>query len=161
VILTENKIFSLKIHCRGWAAKLLNHARIIESLLYLYRQKYHLGTDHSVLTWLTNFKNLEGQTTHWIQCTWQWTNTADSDWQETGLTSHQRGRPTETRQQLSDRINIRSQVPQWARHQDIPTDWPSIITWLSLLTLDWITLFLGDINMGTWPSRLEESQMRQ
>jgi hypothetical protein len=36
VILTENKIFSLKIHCRGWAAKLLNHARIIESLLYFY-----------------------------------------------------------------------------------------------------------------------------
>jgi hypothetical protein len=30
----ENKIFSLKIHCRGWAAKRLNHARIIESLLY-------------------------------------------------------------------------------------------------------------------------------
>jgi hypothetical protein len=36
VILTENKIFSLKIHCRGWAAKRLNHARIIESLLYIY-----------------------------------------------------------------------------------------------------------------------------
>jgi hypothetical protein len=34
VILTENKIFSLKIHCRGSAAKRLNHARIIESLLY-------------------------------------------------------------------------------------------------------------------------------
>jgi hypothetical protein len=34
VILTENKIFSLKMHCRGWAAKRLNHARIIESLLY-------------------------------------------------------------------------------------------------------------------------------
>jgi hypothetical protein len=34
VILTENKIFSLKIHCRGWAAKRLNHAWIIESLLY-------------------------------------------------------------------------------------------------------------------------------
>jgi hypothetical protein len=26
-------------------------------------------------------------------------------------------------------------------------------------TLDWTTLFLGDINTGTWPSRLEESQM--
>jgi hypothetical protein len=32
----ENKFFSLKIHCRGWAAKRLNHARIIESLLYIY-----------------------------------------------------------------------------------------------------------------------------
>jgi hypothetical protein len=29
--------------------------------------------------------------------------TADSDWQETEPTSHQRGRPTETTQQLSDR----------------------------------------------------------
>jgi hypothetical protein len=26
---------------------------------------------------------------------------------------------------------------------------------------NWITLFLGDINTGTWLSRLEESQMRQ
>jgi hypothetical protein len=26
---------------------------------------------------------------------------------------------------------------------------------------NWVTLFLGDINMGTWPSRLGESQMRQ
>jgi hypothetical protein len=25
----------------------------------------------------------------------------------------------------------------------------------------WATLFLGDINTGTWPSRLGESQMRQ
>jgi hypothetical protein len=26
---------------------------------------------------------------------------------------------------------------------------------------NWATLFLGDINTGTWPSRLGESQMRQ
>jgi hypothetical protein len=26
---------------------------------------------------------------------------------------------------------------------------------------NWVTLFLGDINTGTWPSRLGESQMRQ
>jgi hypothetical protein len=26
---------------------------------------------------------------------------------------------------------------------------------------NWATLFLGDINMGTWNSRLGESQMRQ
>jgi hypothetical protein len=26
---------------------------------------------------------------------------------------------------------------------------------------NWATLFLGDINMGTWPSRLGECQMRQ
>jgi hypothetical protein len=34
---------------------------------YLYGQKFHLLTDHSALTWLLSFKNLEGQTTHWIQ----------------------------------------------------------------------------------------------
>jgi hypothetical protein len=32
------------------------------------------------------------------------------------------GRPTETRQQISDRFNIWSQVPQWARRQDVQTD---------------------------------------
>jgi hypothetical protein len=26
---------------------------------------------------------------------------------------------------------------------------------------NWATLFLGDINTGTWPSKLGESQMRQ
>jgi hypothetical protein len=34
--------------------------------------------------------------------------------------------------------------------------------WLTVdrnVTLDWTTLFLGDINTGTWPSRLEESHI--
>jgi hypothetical protein len=44
--------------------------------------------------------------------TWRWTIIADSGWQETDPTSRQRGRPTETREQISDRINIWSQVPQ-------------------------------------------------
>jgi hypothetical protein len=34
---------------------------------YLYGQEFHLRTDHSALTWLMNFKNLEGQTARWIQ----------------------------------------------------------------------------------------------
>jgi hypothetical protein len=38
------------------------------------------------------------------------------------MTSRQGGRPTKTTQQNSDRINIWSQVPRWARHQDILTD---------------------------------------
>jgi hypothetical protein len=49
-------------------------------------------------------------------------NIANIDSQETDPTSHQRGRRTETRQQLSDRINIWSQVPQWARHQNVLND---------------------------------------
>jgi hypothetical protein len=52
-------------------------------------------------------------------------------------TSRQKGHPTETRQQLSDinfqnGSNIWSQVPEWARYQDIMTDWPSVVTWLWL-----------------------------
>jgi hypothetical protein len=47
VILTENKFFSLKIHCRGWAAKRLNHARIIESLLY-WRWEFVKGTVNEI-----------------------------------------------------------------------------------------------------------------
>jgi hypothetical protein len=44
----------------------------------------------------------------------------------TDPTSRQRGRPTETRQQISDNngqteSNIWSQVPEWARHLDILT----------------------------------------
>jgi hypothetical protein len=56
----------------------------------------------------------------------RWTITADSDWQETDPTSHERGRPAETRQQNSDRINIWSQVPQWARHQYVLTEWLTV-----------------------------------
>jgi hypothetical protein len=29
--------------------------------------KFHLQTDHSALTWIKGFKNLEGQTARWIQ----------------------------------------------------------------------------------------------
>jgi hypothetical protein len=34
---------------------------------YLYGQQFHLRTDHSALTWLLCFNNLEGQTVSWIQ----------------------------------------------------------------------------------------------
>jgi len=34
---------------------------------YLYGQEFHLRTDHSALTWLLNFRNLEGQTARWVQ----------------------------------------------------------------------------------------------
>jgi hypothetical protein len=45
--------------------------------------------------------------------------------------SLQKGRPTETRTQLSDsnlptESNIWSQFPEWARHQDMLTDWPTV-----------------------------------
>jgi hypothetical protein len=34
---------------------------------YLYGQQFYLHTDHSALTWLLSFKNLEGPTACWIQ----------------------------------------------------------------------------------------------
>jgi hypothetical protein len=34
---------------------------------YLYGKQCHLRTDNSALTWLLNFKNLEGQTARWVQ----------------------------------------------------------------------------------------------
>ncbi|GFS97925.1 retrovirus-related Pol polyprotein from transposon opus [Trichonephila clavipes] len=34
---------------------------------YLYGQRFLLRTDHTSLTWLLNFKNLEGQIARWIQ----------------------------------------------------------------------------------------------
>jgi hypothetical protein len=57
--------------------------------------------------------------------------------QMTDPTSRQRGRPTETRQQLSENnlrteSNIWSQVPEWARYLDILTDWSSVLMWLQL-----------------------------
>jgi hypothetical protein len=33
---------------------------------YLYGQEFHLHTDHTALTWLMSFRNLEGQTRHKI-----------------------------------------------------------------------------------------------
>ena len=34
---------------------------------YLYGQEFHLRTDHSAMTWLLNFRNLEGQTARCVQ----------------------------------------------------------------------------------------------
>jgi hypothetical protein len=44
---------------------------------YLYGQEFHLRTDHSPLTWLMSFKNLEGQTTCWIQCLQEYNFTSE------------------------------------------------------------------------------------
>jgi hypothetical protein len=49
--------------------KLLAIIRMLEHFhKYLYRQEFHMLTDHSTSTWLMSFKNLEGLTAHWIQC---------------------------------------------------------------------------------------------
>jgi hypothetical protein len=55
----------------------------------------------------------------------------------TDPTSRQRGRPTETRQQISENnlrteSNIWTQVPEWARYLDILTDWSSVAMWFRL-----------------------------
>jgi hypothetical protein len=35
---------------------------------FLYRQELHLHKDHSSLTWLLSFKNLEEQMACWVRC---------------------------------------------------------------------------------------------
>jgi hypothetical protein len=69
------------------------------------------------------------------------------------------GAPQRQNSNFQTENNIWSQVPEWTRHQDILTDWPSVVTWLWLWR--WLvipnpmpTLFLGEINTGTWPSTL-------
>jgi hypothetical protein len=60
-------------------------------------------------------------------------------------TSRQRGRPTETRQQLSDNnlrtestSNIRSLVSEWARYLDVLTDRPTDRQLLRDFDLDFV-----------------------
>jgi hypothetical protein len=48
--------------------ELLAIMRTLEHFLkYLCGKQFHLRTDHSALTWLMRFKNLEGLTARWIQ----------------------------------------------------------------------------------------------
>jgi hypothetical protein len=35
---------------------------------HLHGQDFHLRTEHSALTWLLSFKNLEGHISRWVQC---------------------------------------------------------------------------------------------
>jgi hypothetical protein len=54
-------------YCITWQ-KLLAIVRMLEHFhKYLYGQEFHLRTNHSAVTWLMGFKNLEGHTTRWIQ----------------------------------------------------------------------------------------------
>jgi hypothetical protein len=56
-----------KNYCVTWR-ELLAIVKSIERFhKYLYGQEFHLCTNHSALTWLMSFKNLEGQTVRWIQ----------------------------------------------------------------------------------------------
>jgi hypothetical protein len=46
---------------------LLDNGKTLEHFYkYLYGQEFQLRTDHSDLTWLLSFKNLEEQSTHWV-----------------------------------------------------------------------------------------------
>jgi len=44
---------------------------------YLYGQEFHSCTDHSALTWLLNFRNLEGQTARWVQRLQEYNDTSE------------------------------------------------------------------------------------
>jgi hypothetical protein len=58
---------------------------------------------------------------------------------------------TETRPYLWKK-NLWSKVPDWARHQDILTDWPSVVMWLWL----WLdtTLILSRVKIGQLDHKL-------
>jgi hypothetical protein len=52
--------------------------RILEHFQkYLYGQEFRLRTDHSALTWLMNFTDLEGQASRWIQCLQEYNVTSE------------------------------------------------------------------------------------
>jgi hypothetical protein len=81
--------------------------------------------------------------------------TENDKWQTP--TSRHRGRPTETRQQLSENnlrteSNIWSQVPEWARYLDILTDWPSVVMWFRLrrLVLSRTSCFINLTKLFDW-----------
>jgi hypothetical protein len=89
----------------------------------------------------------------------------------TDPTSHQRGRPTSSNPQLS-KSNQREKGKNWLRVSDgclTPGRTGRLAVGRNItLTLtfrargyNWATMFVGDINTGTWPSRFWESQMRQ
>jgi hypothetical protein len=55
-------------YCITWQ-ELLTIVRTLEHLLkYCYEYELHLCTDHSAMTGLVSFKNLEGETARWVQC---------------------------------------------------------------------------------------------
>jgi hypothetical protein len=70
--------------------------------------------------------------------------------------SHQKGWPTwknKTKVNVTQRNNIWSPAPKGG---DTKTNWPTD-RWSQYnlnLNYSWVTLFLGDINTGTWPSKL-------
>jgi hypothetical protein len=84
--------------------------------------------------------------------------------QITNPSSRQRGRLTRRRKKaIVKERNLKSDyLPQ--RGPNTKTNWPTdrrSQNQLQTLNYNRVTLFLGDINMRTWRSRLGESQMRQ
>jgi hypothetical protein len=54
---------------------------------YLYGQEFHLFTDHSTLTWLLSFKNVEGQVDLSVQCLQEYNFTSEhhQGWKHTNV----------------------------------------------------------------------------
>jgi hypothetical protein len=71
---------------------------------YLYREEFHLRTDHSVLTLLITFKNLEGQTTCWTQRLQEYSFTSE----------HHQGRKRPCREECTHchKVEARANVKQ-------------------------------------------------
>jgi hypothetical protein len=64
----------------------------------------------------------------YVNAEWLLSTILTKDWQLTDPTSRQRGH----RQYVPLKNNLWSKVPDWARYQNILTDWPSVVMWLWL-----------------------------
>jgi hypothetical protein len=69
---------------QGWVTAYFSTSRelaIVKTLghfhKYLYGQQFYLRTDHSALTWLLSFKNLQEQTARWVQCLQEYNFTSE------------------------------------------------------------------------------------
>jgi hypothetical protein len=54
---------------------------------YLYGQQFYLRTDHSALTWLLSFKNLQEQTARWVRCLQEYNFTSEHHQGRRGTTT--------------------------------------------------------------------------
>jgi hypothetical protein len=55
-----------------------------------------------------------------------------TDRRQTPSSRHREGAPQRQQSNFQTENNIWSHVPEWTWHQDVLTDWPSVVTWLWL-----------------------------
>ena len=79
---------------------------------YLYGQEFHSRSDHSAVTWLLSFRNLEGQTARWVQRLQEYNFTSKPPSRHQ---AHQRRRPFKV--PCPEECSHCQKVEQWADGQ--------------------------------------------